>query len=85
MKNKIGLKVKIVAKVWDQGSRESYEGFAEVLVDEPRVQLNFIGSGTQFIDAEMPFDTLVMDSFQVETECKLIYFRLRPQCRTALD
>ena len=58
----MGLKVLLVAKVGDQRSSDHYEGFAEVLIDEPRVQLNFIGPDTKLIDAEIPFDTLVMDS-----------------------
>ena len=83
VKKKIGLRVKIVAKVGDQRSREIYEGFTEVSIDEPRVQLNFVGADTKVIDAEMPYDTLVMDPFQAGAECKLDHSRWLPPCRTA--
>ena len=61
MKDKIGLKVRIVAKVGDQRSREYFEGFTEVSIEEPRVKLNFVDPATKSIDLDMPYEFPVID------------------------
>ena len=57
------LTIKIIATVGDKESAESFQGFSEVFVDRPKVQLQFLGPTTKLIDTENPFDTLVMNSF----------------------
>ena len=44
--------------------REIYKGFSEVVIEEEKVVLHFVGPDTHFVDVENPFDTSVMDPFQ---------------------
>ena len=59
--------VRIVAAVGDQTSQEIYRGFSEVVIEREKVVVRFIGPSSHFIDAENPFDTLVMKPFQDNT------------------
>ena len=54
-------RVRIVATVGDQTMQESFTGFSEVLVEEEKVIVEFVGPDNHFIDAENPFDTLVLN------------------------
>ena len=39
--------------------QESFTGFSEVVVEEEKIIVEFVGPDKHFIDAENPYDTLV--------------------------
>ena len=53
-------RVRIVATVGEQTMQESFTGFSEVVVEEEKVIVEFVGPDNHFIDTENPFDILVV-------------------------
>ena len=51
--------MRIVATVGEKTMQESFTGFSEVVVEEEKIIVEFVGPDKHFIDAENPFDTLV--------------------------